>query len=79
MAKKAPILLHQEAQTALIQTVNYFIQEGVPMYELQNIITLILNDLSKAIDNEMKQAREEYQQAVIAEQNAAIEETKSET
>ena len=61
MAQKSPILLHREAQSALIQTVQYFIQQGVPSYEIKQILDMISLDLSGLIEQEIKKAEEQYQ------------------
>lgn len=70
MAQKSPILLHNEAQTAIIQTISYFLQQGVPSYEMKAIIDSILPDLNAIVEQDMKKAEEEYQKAVAAEQEA---------
>ena len=76
MAQKPPILLYHEAQGALIQTVQYFIQQGVPAYELKQIIDIIGTDLANVIEQEIKKAREQYQE--VLEQEKKQEENKAE-
>ena len=68
MAQKAEILLYQEANTALISTVNYFISQGLPVYTIQHIVEVINNNLLDIVDQETKKAQEEYQQALALEQ-----------
>jgi hypothetical protein len=50
MAQKSPILLHNEAQTAIIQTISYFLQQGVPSYEMKAIVDSILPDLNAIVE-----------------------------
>ena len=71
MAQKSPILLHNEAQTAVIQTISYFLQQGVPSYEMKAIVDAILPDLNELVTQDMKKAEEEYKAALAAEQEAA--------
>ena len=73
MAQKSPILLHAEAESGMINTVNYFIQQGVPVYEMKSIVDVLKRDLDILVEREVKAAEEEYQKA------AAEEETSEET
>lgn len=68
--QKPHILLYHEAQGALIQTVQYFIQQGVPSYEIKQIIDTIGIDLAGVVDQEIKKAKEQYQEALKQEQEA---------
>lgn len=74
MAQKSPILLHAEAESALINTVNYFIQQGVPVYEMKSIVDVLKRDLDILVEREVKAAEEEYQKAA-AEEEANADET----
>ena len=67
MAQKPPILLYHEAQSALIQTIQYFMQQGVSAYELKQIIDMIGTDLASATEQEIRKARESYQKALEQE------------
>lgn len=67
MAQKPAILLYNEAQNALINTVNYFIQQGVPVYEMKTIFDTLASDLNKLVEQETKKAEEEYNSALEAE------------
>lgn len=75
MAQKAPIILYQEAQGMLVNTINYYIQQGVPVYELKAIVDNIQSDLSKVVEQETTKAKTEYDEAVAKEKE---QETKSE-
>ena len=67
MAQKAPILLHSEARNAFVDTINYFLRQGVPSYEIKEILDSLNIDISRIVDQELAQAQEDYNQAVIAE------------
>ena len=69
MAQKTPILLHAEAKTAMIQTINYFLQQGMPSYELKAVLDSVLPELNALVESDLKKAEEEYQAAVQAEQD----------
>lgn len=71
MAQKSPIMLHSEAQNALIQTINYFLQQGVPSYEMKSIIDSMLPDLNALVEQDMKKAEAEYNAALEAEKAAS--------
>lgn len=71
MAQKAPILLYQEAQNTFVNTINYYLQQGLPIYNIKNIVDMLNNDLSKLVEQESLKAQEEYQKAVAEEQAAA--------
>lgn len=68
MAQKPAILLRNEAQQALINTANYFMQQGVSAYEMKIIFDILVNDLAKLAEQEIKRAEEEYN-ALIEEEN----------
>lgn len=70
MAQKAPILLYQEAQNSFVNTINYYLQQGLPIYDIKNIIDILNTDLIKLVEQETKQAQEAYQQALAAEEKA---------
>ena len=69
MAQKPAILLHNEAQNALINTVNYFVQQGVPLYEMKAIFDTLGADLTNLVEQELKKAETEYNTAVENEKN----------
>ena len=73
MAQKSPILLHKEAEQALINTVNYFLQQGVPSSAMQSIFSFMQRDLDKLVEQEMQQAQEEYDRALKEEEKAQQE------
>lgn len=70
MAQKAPILLYQEAQNSFVNTINYYLQQGLPIYDIKNIIDILNTVLIKLVEQETKQAQEAYQQALAAEEKA---------
>lgn len=70
MAQKAPILLYQEVQNSFVNTINYYLQQGLPIYDIKNIIDILNTDLIKLVEQETKQAQEAYQQALAAEEKA---------
>ena len=69
MTQKAPILLYQEAQSTLVNTINYYISQGVPSYELQAILNLLTRDLAALVEQETKKAQEEYQEQQIEQKS----------
>lgn len=71
MAQKAPILLYKEAQDVLVNNINYFIQQGVEVYEMRQIVNTINNDLAVLEEKELTKATEDYQKALEEERRAA--------
>ena len=78
MAQKSPILLHAEAKSAFIQTINYFLQQGIASYELKSIIDSVMTELNTLVESDLKKAEEEYKAALEAEKNQT-EDTKETT
>lgn len=75
MAQKAPIILYQEARGMLVNTINYYIQQGIPVYELKAIVDNIQSDLAKVVEQEITKAKIEYEEAIAKEKE---QETKNE-
>jgi hypothetical protein len=79
MAQKTGILLYNEAKGATINAANYFLQQGMPAYQLHQIYESLMLDLEKLMEQEMTQAQADYDAAVAAESQPDMGDTEVET
>ena len=76
--KKPLIVAMEEAEQALVSTVNGILNAGVPCYFLELIVDKIHRQIKDGADRELLQSRRQYAVSLEAEQTKADELEKAE-
>lgn len=67
MAQIPEIIKYDSAKESLINTISYFLREGIPAYQIQQILETLMTDINTLATEERKKAKEEYEAAIAAE------------